>query len=67
MPELMINGESVRAPDGWTVADLVKQRRLEQQPCAVEVNRRVVPKRQHALHVLNDGDRIEIVTLVGGG
>ena len=44
MLELMINGESMQAPDGWTVADLVKQRRLEQQPCAVEVNRKVVPK-----------------------
>jgi thiamine biosynthesis protein ThiS len=33
----------------------------------VEVNRKVVPRRQHAEHTLRDGDTVEIVTLVGGG
>jgi sulfur carrier protein len=36
-------------------------------PCAVEVNRELVPHRQHARHALRAGDRIEVVTLVGGG
>jgi thiamine biosynthesis protein ThiS len=67
MPELIINGESVHAPDGLTVADLLRDRQLDRLACAVEVNRKVVPKRQHADHTLRDGDRVEIVTLVGGG
>jgi sulfur carrier protein len=36
-------------------------------PCAVEVNRSLVPHRRHAEHALRDGDRVEVVTLVGGG
>ena len=32
-----------------------------------EVNLELVPKAQHEQHVLADGDRVEIVTLVGGG
>jgi sulfur carrier protein len=34
---------------------------------AVEVNLEVVPRAQHAQTRLRDGDRLEVVTLVGGG
>jgi sulfur carrier protein len=34
---------------------------------AVEVNLDIVPRARHATHVINDGDRIEIVQFVGGG
>ena len=34
---------------------------------AVEVNEEVVPREQHATTELREGDRVEIVTLVGGG
>jgi sulfur carrier protein len=33
----------------------------------VEVNGELVPKKRHAEHQVRDGDRVEIVTLVGGG
>jgi thiamine biosynthesis protein ThiS len=36
-------------------------------PCAVEVNRMLVPKRRHEQHMLLEGDQVEIVTFVGGG
>jgi thiamine biosynthesis protein ThiS len=34
---------------------------------AVEVNRAVVARREHATRTVAAGDRVEIVTLVGGG
>ncbi len=34
---------------------------------AVERNREIVPRTGYAEAVLNDGDRIEIVSLIGGG
>jgi sulfur carrier protein len=34
---------------------------------AVEVNLEVVPRAEHRDTILNDGDRVEVVTLVGGG
>jgi sulfur carrier protein len=34
---------------------------------AVEINLEVVPRAQHRETVLNAGDRVEVVTLVGGG
>lgn len=37
------------------------------QAVAVELNKDVVPKRNHATTALKDGDVLELVTLVGGG
>ena len=62
-----LNGQSREVPPGLTIADLLVDMQLEPRLVAVEVNRRVVPRAQHAQHVLHDEDRLEIVTLVGGG
>jgi sulfur carrier protein len=43
------------------------QLRLGGKPVAVEVNLELVPRQNHAQHLLAEGDRLEIVTLVGGG
>ena len=49
------------------MAELVEQLGLGKAAVAVEVNREVVPRRAHAQTPLREGDRIEVVTLVGGG
>jgi len=35
--------------------------------CAVEINEEILPKNQFDTYVIKNGDRIEVVTLVGGG
>jgi sulfur carrier protein len=64
---LTVNGQPREAPDETTVAALLEQLRLDGKPVAVEVNLELVPKQRHAEHRLRDGDKLEIVTLVGGG
>jgi sulfur carrier protein len=64
---LIVNGQPVQLPSGATVADLLAHLHLTDQPAAVEVNQTLIPKRKHAQHALAEGDRIEVVTLVGGG
>jgi len=64
---VLINGEWRDLPAGITLADLLKELKLINQPVAVERNLEVVPKSRHHETVLADGDRLEIVTLVGGG
>ncbi|HMN39310.1 MAG TPA: sulfur carrier protein ThiS [Phycisphaerales bacterium] len=64
---VVVNGETRPLPDGASVADLVRELGLERAACAVEVNRRLVPKGSHPTQTLQGGDTIEVVTLVGGG
>lgn len=65
--QIECNGELRSAPDQATVAGLLRELGLESQHVAVEVNQEVVPRSQHDQFVLREGDRLEIVTLVGGG
>jgi sulfur carrier protein len=65
--KLTVNGEEKTLPDGCTLARLVRELGLERNPIAIELNRQVVPRDRHAGTPLAEGDRIEIVTLVGGG
>lgn len=64
---LLINGIDRQVDDVQTVADLLAFLGHSGRHAAVEVNLEVVPKARHAEHRLHEGDRVEIVTLVGGG
>lgn len=65
--ELTINGTLQTLPDGLRVCDLPARLGLNPSTVAVEVNKRLIPRRLHAETVLHTGDAVEIVTLVGGG
>ncbi len=67
---IVLNGEprDVRARDGAaTIAALLTELDLGAQRVAVEVNGDVVPRAEHASHALAPGDKVEVVTFVGGG
>jgi thiamine biosynthesis protein ThiS len=62
-----VNGQAVAVPTGSTLAELLRTLALDGRPVAVEHNRRVVPRAEHASLRLHHGDTLEIVTFVGGG
>ena len=63
-----VNGQPRELAAGTTVAALLATLApASKGPCAVEVNREIVPRSQHAARVLAEGDRVEIVSFVGGG
>lgn len=64
--DIFVNGEGVSLEEPATVATLIA-RRSPQPPFAVEVNRRLVRRGAYDATPLAKGDRVEIVTLVGGG
>ena len=65
--QIIVNGQSRQLAGDTTVAGLVNELKLTGKPVAVEVNLELVPRQQYAEHRLAEGDRVEIVTLVGGG
>jgi thiazole synthase len=64
---LTINGEAKDLPEPLSVADLLARLGFDRRKVAVEVNEAVVPALRHCEHRLGEGDRVEVVTLVGGG
>lgn len=65
--DVIINGEPRSVVQGTTVSALIAELGLGDRRVAVEKNREVVPRAQHATTVLAAGDRLELVTFVGGG
>jgi sulfur carrier protein len=65
--QLYVNGDPRDLPAGATVASLVEMLALSGGRIAVEVNEELVPRSTYAEHVLNEGDRVEIVHAIGGG
>lgn len=64
---IMLNDAARTVAVGMTVEGLLAELKLQPRFLAVELNRRVVPRADHATTRLADGDRVEVVTLVGGG
>lgn len=67
MLRVTVNGERREFAAGASALDAVTALGLAGRPLAMEINERIVPRRDLAACMLHDGDRIEIVTLVGGG
>lgn len=65
--DIVVNGETRTVREGATVLSLLAEMSLPESRVAVERNRAIVRKADFAATVLGDGDRIEIVTFVGGG
>ena len=64
---ITVNSADREIRPGMTVADLLAEMQLNPRFLAVERNLNVVPRARHADCTLEAGDRLEIVTLVGGG
>ena len=65
--QLSINGDSRQVQDGSTIADLLEEMNLSPQQVAVEVNLQLIPRDDHREYRLANGDKMEVVTLAGGG
>jgi sulfur carrier protein len=65
--QITVNGQARQVPAESSVSALLEQLELGSQHVAVEVNLQLVPRPQHAEHILQEGDQIEVVTLAGGG
>ena len=64
---VFVNGQPREVTAPLSVAGLLEQLDVPPRGVAVELNLDIVPRVRHAETQLADGDRVEIVTLVGGG
>lgn len=65
--QITVNGAATEVPPDQTIQELVLHLGFVEGPVAVEINRAVVPRAQHATHRVAPGDQVEIVHFVGGG
>jgi sulfur carrier protein len=64
---IQVNAKEQTVAAGCTVQALLEALEFTQKRVAVEVNQELVTKSQWPEFKLNDGDKVEIVSFVGGG
>ena len=64
-----LNGEKMEIPESATISELIKlvNIKIREVGFAVSVNEEIVPKSKYDSYKLSEGDKVEIVHLVGGG
>lgn len=67
MIRVTVNGESMQLYSPDTISELLKTLRMENRRIAVELNRQIVPQSLHTTTSIREGDKIEIITAIGGG
>ena len=67
MIEITVNGRSVQIESPMTVEQLLDTIDVPPNYLAVEVNADVVPREEYTERIVDAGDDVEVVTLVGGG
>lgn len=67
MADVVLNGKPRAIAEGLTVAGLLAELGLDPRTVAVERNLEIVPRSAYASEALAEGDRLEVVTFVGGG
>ena len=65
--EIVVNGRPRDVAAVTTVAALLTQLEIPLRGVAVEINGQIVSRALHAEQIVAAGDRLEIVSLVGGG
>ena len=65
--QIQVNGESREAKAGTTVADLLRELDIKSDRVAVEVNLEILDKGAFAQRSLQEGDRVEVISFIGGG
>lgn len=65
--QIVLNGEPRTLADEQTLADLLATLKVAPERVAIELNQALVRRANYAQTALREGDRVEVVTLVGGG
>jgi sulfur carrier protein len=65
--DIDLNGKQIAVDEGTTIGSLLDEREIERRMVAVELNGEIVPRYDFDETILQAGDRIEILQMVGGG
>ena len=64
---IIVNGKEINLTEDTTVAEYLEQNQYQVKRIAVELNGDILPKYSYSDTMLKAGDRLEVVTFVGGG
>ena len=64
---ITVNGSERECASGTSLKGLIESCQLKPEITAAQVNDTIVQREDYASHVLEDGDAVELIRIVGGG
>jgi thiamine biosynthesis protein ThiS len=65
--QIQVNGQPRDCRSGSTVADLLRELEIRTERVAVELNLEILDRKDFERRNLQQGDRVEILSFIGGG
>lgn len=65
--QILINGKIKTIREQLTAQQLLQELGIAQQKLALEINQEIVPRSTLSEHIIQPGDKIEIIHAIGGG
>ena len=65
--QIAVNNQECEVADDATVSALIQQQGINAQAIAVAVNQKIIHRESWREYRFNEGDRVDIVTVVAGG
>ena len=65
--QIVVNGDSMELEENADLVHLIHRLEMQHGRIAIELNKRIVPRSEHATQRLHPGDVVEVVQAIGGG
>jgi|TARA_B100001059_G_C17305972_1_gene319713 sulfur carrier protein len=64
---IFINGKKFFSETDLTISEFLKKNNISENNIVVEINKEIITKNLWEKYKLNNNDKVEIITAVGGG
>lgn len=64
---IFINGKKFFSETDLTISEFLKKNNISENNIVVEINKEIITKNLWETYKLNNNDKVEIITAVGGG
>lgn len=64
---ILINGKKFFSETDLTISEFLKKNNISENNIVVEINKEIITKNLWETYKLNNNDKVEIITAVGGG
>jgi thiamine biosynthesis protein ThiS len=65
--KIFVNGKEEMLEDKINISELLKQKNIRKEIVTIELNNKIINKKDYDTIFLNEGDKVEMVYFMGGG
>ncbi len=67
MPQIILNGNERDILESTTISKLLKDLGIPTAGTAIAVNGTIVSREKHETHLIEKGDKVDVIRAIGGG